>query len=142
MKKVLFIIFAAFAFMACSNDDDENNNSGNSAESQLIVGTWQQTKVEGWMSYLGEKETWENLDSLYQFVFNEDFTAVCQHGGIEQYSFSWKYNNPILTRYNFSNNAPEDEMEITSLTSTGMEWVLNYVSGDYESYDHYYFNKK
>lgn len=81
---------------ACSSDDDDFGDVSN------IYGTWQISHTKGWSSDTdgSNKETWDEDDNDYRWVFDED-------GSVHEYTYSVltdSYRSNIIRDYTIEGN--------------------------------------
>ena len=113
MKKLFLIVAAMFAvvsFSACSDDDDNKDAS--------IVGTWQRTHSEGWVTY---------SDGTRDEI-SEDYPAIDD-------AYYWTLNfqeNGTMIRTSYSDNGAGHSSNYTytiagkTLTTAGSEGSIKY----------------
>ncbi len=136
MKKLLLMtLFAAMAFVGCK-DDTENNtpNSGINQMEQMLVGRWQEIRHEGYETYKGEYEEWdEDMSNSGSYVeFRANGTATVSVGVMSQ-NVWWSVEDSKLYFKYAANQEMDFEGDITELTATTLvtEYYSDIVSTRY-----------
>ena len=92
----------SFSFASCSDDDDDpEHNQG------YLIGTWESTWSKGFEYYETydhkvEKDEWDDAESGYFLVFNEDGTGYDYEEGYEEVKGDWTWKvsgNQLIISY-------------------------------------------